>query len=87
MLPAAGPLDIAFDAAGSRVAAISLDESLAIGQKFSGPSDFQHPDATLWTQAWDGVNVPNFSDGTLLGTKIFWPSSKWRGVFCLFPIM
>ncbi|HEX3853176.1 MAG TPA: hypothetical protein VHW01_19570 [Polyangiaceae bacterium] len=70
-LPAAGPLDIAFDAKGTRLAMISLDESMSTGSvKFGGPADFQHLDATLWTHGWDGASVPNFSDGLLAGTKI-----------------
>ncbi|HEY5376547.1 MAG TPA: hypothetical protein VIK01_22860 [Polyangiaceae bacterium] len=70
-LPAAGPLDIAFDAKGTRFAVISLDESMSTGgTKSGGPADFQHPNATLWTHAWDGASVANFNDGGLAGVKV-----------------
>jgi mono/diheme cytochrome c family protein len=70
-LPAAGPLDIAFDARGSRFAVIALDESMSAGgSKSSAPQDFQHPDATLWVQPWDGASALNLSDGSLAGTKV-----------------
>jgi hypothetical protein len=70
VLPAAGPLDIAFDAKGTRFAVISLDESRAISGKFGSPADFQRPDATLWVNPWDGASAPNLSSGQLVGTKI-----------------
>jgi len=70
-LPAAGPLDIAFDAQGSRFAVIALDESMSRGAlKSAGPEDFQHLDATLWVHAWDGASVPELNDGQLAGTKV-----------------
>jgi mono/diheme cytochrome c family protein len=77
MLPAAGPLDIAFDAQGTRFALISLDESMSTGVrapvaglKSVGPEDLQHVDATLWVHAWDGASVPQLNDGQLAGTKV-----------------
>jgi mono/diheme cytochrome c family protein len=76
-LPAAGPLDIAFDARGSRFAVIALDESLSTGVtsvgpilKSVGPADFQNTQATLWVHAWDGASVPELNDGQLAGTKV-----------------
>ncbi len=76
-LPGAGPLDIAVDAQGTRLAVIALDESMPAGVtsvgpilKSVGPGDFEHTQATLWVHAWDGASVPSFNDGQLAGTKI-----------------
>jgi len=58
-LPGAGPLDVAFDAQGTRMAAIALDDHMtdllfsSQGVTFSpGPNAFD-PTATLWLSAWD----------------------------------
>ena len=68
-LPATGPLDIAFNPQGTMVAAIALNESLVNVTGASGVPvsknaqvNFDHPDANLWLQPWDGVSQPNFGD-------------------------
>lgn len=79
-LPATGPLDIAFNAQGTEVAAIALNEDLVktalngngnASDTRSAPiavnsqTDFNHPDANLWIQPWDGITQPNFGDESL----------------------
>ena len=55
-LPGAGPLDVAFNAQGTRVAAVALDDRLAdLGLKFPAESGFADPGATLWLSTWDGA--------------------------------
>ncbi len=67
-LPATGPLDIAFNAQGTLVAAIALNESLVNTTNGGAPvstssqTNFNHPDANLWIQPWDGVSAPSFAD-------------------------
>jgi cytochrome c553 len=66
-LPATGPLDVAIDAQGQRMAAIALNESLANRGAGGGgviPKSLEaNPlDANLWIQPWDGVSQPNFGD-------------------------
>lgn len=59
MLPGAGPLDVAFDAPGTRIAVIALDGKLTdFANQVSispglGPVDLG---ATLWVTAWDRTN-------------------------------
>jgi len=59
LLPGAGPLDVSFDAQGSRMAAIALDDLLTearfANQGGNPPRDATMPDpaATLWLSQWD----------------------------------
>ncbi len=63
LLPAAGPLDVAFDAKGTRIAAIALDESLpSSGRLTTSQFAADHADATLWLQAWSSSAPADFSD-------------------------
>ncbi|HYQ00318.1 MAG TPA: hypothetical protein VER96_16695 [Polyangiaceae bacterium] len=65
-LPGAGPLDVAFDAGATRVAAIALDSSMTeVSSGFSSQTiDGAAFDAsaTLWLSAW-GANVAGLRDG------------------------
>ena len=59
ILPGAGPLDVAFDASGTRIAVIALDEHLtdfANRVSFSPNLAPVDPGATLWVTAWDRNN-------------------------------
>ena len=53
-VPSAGPLDLAFTAKGSRVAAIALDDSLGSGATSST--------ANLWITAWGGTAFPDLAE-------------------------
>jgi len=60
-LPGAGPLDVAFDARGTLVAAIALDEQLTMDpMRISPPvAGIFDPGATLWVSPWGG-SEPGF---------------------------
>jgi len=63
-LPGAGPLDVAFDAQGTRMAAIALDDRLTIAVDPSvvlGPAVGLDPAATLWVGPW-GANEQGLRD-------------------------
>jgi hypothetical protein len=61
VLPGAGPLDIAFDEKGSRIAAIALDDSMLTQPGGNGgltiAPGFPASSANFWVSAWDGVNL------------------------------
>ncbi|MES1176335.1 MAG: hypothetical protein ABUL62_18575 [Myxococcales bacterium] len=62
VLPGAGPLDIAFDEKGLRIAVIALDDSmLAQPNGVNGPTvsppGLPFSNANLWVSPWDGVNL------------------------------
>lgn len=60
-LPAAGPLDIAFDGPSQRFAAIALDDSLVADSPFKQSESGPNPAATLWVSTWDGTHLPSFT--------------------------
>lgn len=68
-LPGAGPLDVAFDAAGRRIAAIALDESLVAQGSPQQKPDFTSLAATLWLADWDGVTLPALTTRTAGGVS------------------
>src|SRR6185369_14119305 len=54
VLPGAGPLDVAFDAQATRLAAIALDDRLAGASQLAPvPSGFFDQAATLWLSRWN----------------------------------
>lgn len=61
-LPGAGPLDIAFDEKGSRIAAIAVDNSLAgVNGVLTDAPGFPPPSSNLWVAAWNGKELPMFT--------------------------
>jgi cytochrome c553 len=53
LLPGAGPLDVAIDAQGTRMAAIALDDQLAtVNGAIVVPDAGADPSATLWVSPW-----------------------------------
>ncbi|HEY0467061.1 MAG TPA: hypothetical protein VGC79_22820, partial [Polyangiaceae bacterium] len=74
-LPGAGPLDVAFDAQATRMAAIALDDQLttaaiATGGAFTlDPGSFD-PAANLWLTAWDSAAQLPRSDNQVTSVRL-----------------
>ncbi|MEI9935946.1 MAG: cytochrome-c peroxidase [Pseudomonadota bacterium] len=62
----AGPLDVAFDAQGTRMAAIALDDELTVATAGATGQAFSDPAATLWLTPW-GASGPSGDSGVTFG--------------------
>ncbi len=71
-LPGAGPLDVAFDAQGTRMAAIALDGQLTTvlaNGVVLGPPGGLDPAATLWVSPWN-VKAPGIRDDLSVAVRL-----------------
>ena len=61
-LPGAGPLDMAFDETGARIAIIAVDNSLVTSVPVAVDGPLAPPlNANLWVAAWNGKDLPQFT--------------------------